>query len=445
MNEFLSMDTKHVEQRRRSSRISALQEQKSNELQNQQKVDANLEEWICIIEIDSDEPDDERDDELYSPTKKKKTKVKTSRRRRPSTHQRRRARGSGTTSRTNGSSSNVVPASNDHQNVFDLPQRVDPNEQDAEPENNPNIEPSSDDEMSEGAPIGEVGQQTTTAEHAIFSSIVTGENIGSHSATLGEGTNAPQRHTTQEPGAAENTTIRETFNGQTSMPWLIQSTEKEKEKTTEHGCANALAADTSFHHKNGETDKGKGKMLARPSKLLTDAMRSLNPITPSNSWPSFSHSEHSSLSTIRSNPNNSLHDIFDLNQVPDHDEDLQALISPNMSQQTRTFNNGQMLNQQPQRTNNAFPLSYENLQRGIGILNPMGPFPVQLPQSPSAEPLPPSNRFMEQMWMRNHDHNQPQGGVVPQGGGVIHEQDEQAQPLNNEANDDNELDLELRL
>ncbi|KAL5125241.1 hypothetical protein HKD37_02G005493 [Glycine soja] len=270
---------------------------------------------------------------------------------------RKRNGGSSSTSRANVLSPNIVPESNDNQNVSDLPQRDDPNEPHAEPDN-PEMVPSSDKRPA-ASQSGEGGQNTTTAEHAISSPEFVGEDIGTHSSALVE------ENTTQEqPAAAAKTTearnqyqsLRELFNGESSTPCLAsdvhdQTNDKGKEvhkklptiivleeecQNAEHGWADdapvaAAAAETVFHQKNGEIDqKGKGKVhQTNPPKLLADAMKSsiINPFSLSSSPSSFLHLEGASFSSW-SKPNNSLSGL-DLNLAPDGNADM----SPNVNQQ----------------------------------------------------------------------------------------------------------------
>lgn len=236
----------------------------------------------------------------------------------------------------------------------------------------------------------------------------------------------------EQPAAAAKTTearnqyqsLRELFNGESSTPCLAsdvhdQTNDKGKEvhkklptiivleeecQNAEHGWADdapvaAAAAETVFHQKNGEIDqKGKGKVhQTNPPKLLADAMKSsiINPFSLSSSPSSFLHLEGASFSSW-SKPNNSLSGL-DLNLAPDEQGgDLQCLMSTNM-------------NQPPQHSNTVLPFGYSDLQRGVGLLNPMGPFPMQQPNLLSAELLVPSGgRFiMEGRRMRNLDLNQP--------------------------------------
>eukprot|EP00256_Glycine_max_P031777 XP_006576088.1 uncharacterized protein LOC102660543 [Glycine max] len=261
---------------------------------------------------------------------------------------RKRNGGSSSTSRANVLSPNIVPESNDNQNVSDLPQRDHPNEPHAEPDN---------PEVISFCLLKIYRQNTTTAEHAISSPEFVGEDIGTHSSALVE------ENTTQEqPAAAAKTTearnqyqsLRELFNGESSTPCLAsdvhdQTNDKGKEvhkkfptiivleeecQNAEHGWADdapVAAAETGFHQKNGEIDqKGKGKVhQTNPPKLLADAMKSsiINPFSLSSSPSSFLHLEGASFSSW-SKPNNSLSGL-DLNLAPDGNADM----SPNVNQQ----------------------------------------------------------------------------------------------------------------
>ncbi|XP_028198782.1 uncharacterized protein LOC114383330 [Glycine soja] len=237
----------------------------------------------------------------------------------------------------------------------------------------------SSDKRPAASPSGESGQHTTTAADASSSPEFAGENInGTHSSALVEENNS----TAQEPAAAkttrasnQNLSFGEPFYGENSTPCLASD---------RHDQTN---------------DKGKKVHQTIPAIVLDqspNAELGCSDAPASGSRPSSLHLEGANTSCW-SNPKNSLSSGLDLNLAPDEQGgDLQCLMSTNM-------------NQPPQHSNTVLPFGYSDLQRGVGLLNPMGPFPMQQPNLLSAELLVPSGgRFiMEGRRMRNLDLNQP--------------------------------------
>ena len=186
----------------------------------------------------------------------------------------------------------------------------------------------------------------------------------------------------QEPAAAkttrasnQNLSFGEPFYGENSTPCLASD---------RHDQTN---------------DKGKKVHQTIPAIVLDqspNAELGCSDAPASGSRPSSLHLEGANTSCW-SNPKNSLSSGLDLNLAPDEQGgDLQCLMSTNM-------------NQPPQHSNTVLPFGYSDLQRGVGLLNPMGPFPMQQPNLLSAELLVPSGgRFiMEGRSMGNVDLNRP--------------------------------------